>query len=110
MVKGVSLAVQFQADTGHRPGYHLNPALISTETDADDMVDELIDRFGDPPSSVNALISVALLRSEAGLAGITDISQKSGKLLLRMEDFSMDRLVPMLSMPAYKGRIQVVPG
>ena len=85
-------------------------ALISTEEDADDMVDELIDRFGDPPSSVNALISVALLRSEAGRAGITDISQKSGKLLLRMEDFSMDRLVPMLSMPDYKGRIQVVPG
>lgn len=85
-------------------------ALISTEEDADDIIDELIDRFGDPPSSVNALVSVALLRSDAGRAGITDISQKSGKLLFRMDDFSMDSLTVLLGMPEYRGRIQVVPG
>ena len=85
-------------------------ALISTEEEADDIIDELIDRFGDPPSSVNALVSVALLRSDAGRAGITDISQKSGKLLFRMDDFSMDSLTVLLGMPEYRGRIQVVPG
>ena len=43
-------------------------ALIRSEEEADDMVDELIDRYGDPPSCVNALVSVALLRSDAGRA------------------------------------------
>ena len=85
-------------------------ALISTEEDADDMIDELIDRFGDPPSCVNALVSVALLRSDAGRAGITDISQKAGKLLFKLKDFSMERLTVLLGMPEYRGRIQVVPG
>ncbi len=37
--------------------------LIRTEADADDLTDELIDRFGDPPGAVNALIHVALLRA-----------------------------------------------
>jgi len=85
-------------------------ALITCEEEADDMVDELIDRFGDPPSCVNALVSVALLRSDAGRAGITDISQKAGKLLIKMNDFSMDALTVLLGMPEYRGRIQVVPG
>ena len=85
-------------------------ALITCEEEADDMVDELIDRFGDPPSCVNALVSVALLRSDAGRAGITDISQKAGKLLVKMSEFSMDALTKLLGMPEYRGRIQVVPG
>ena len=51
-------------------------ALIRTEAEADDLTDEIIDRFGDPPPSVNALIHVALLRGEAGKAGISDIQQK----------------------------------
>ena len=85
-------------------------ALISTEEDADDMIDELIDRFGDPPSCVNALVSVALLRGDAGRAGITDISQKAGKLLFKMKDFSMECLTALLAKPEYRGRIHVVPG
>ena len=85
-------------------------ALITCEAEADDMVDELIDRFGDPPSCVNALVSVALLRSDAGRAGITDISQKAGKLLVKMNDFSMEALTKILAMQEYKGRIQVVQG
>ena len=85
-------------------------ALITCEEEADDMIDELIDRFGDPPSCVNALVSVALLRSDAGRAGITDISQKAGKLLIKMNDFSMDALTMLLGMDRYRGRIQVVPG
>lgn len=85
-------------------------ALIKTEEDADDIIDELIDRFGDPPSCVNALVSVALLRSDAGRAGITDISQKAGRLLLKMKDFSMDHFTVLLGMPEYRGRLQLVPG
>ena len=39
-------------------------ALLRSEADAAALTDELIDRFGDPPMSVNALILVALLRGE----------------------------------------------
>ena len=56
-------------------------AAIRSEADADDVTDELIDRYGDPPRTVNNLISVALLRAAAADNGITEISQKGASLL-----------------------------
>ena len=50
-------------------------AAIRSEADADDVMDELIDRYGDPPRTVNNLISVALLRADAARNGISQIDQ-----------------------------------
>lgn len=85
-------------------------ALIRTEEEADDLTDELIDRFGDPPSSVNSLIHVALLRGEAGKAGIKDISQKNGLLRFVLDDFDMARVSYIYSMPEFKGILKVEAG
>lgn len=85
-------------------------ALIRTEEEADDLTDELIDRFGDPPSSVNALIHVALLRGEAEDAGITEISQKSGTLRFGLLDFDMAKFNRLYEQAEYKGRLKVEVG
>ena len=85
-------------------------ALIRTEAEADDLTDELIDRFGEPPSSVNSLIHVALLRGEAEEAGISEISQKSGVLLFTLSNFDMQRVSAMYTQPDYKGRVRVEAG
>ncbi|MDO4973185.1 MAG: transcription-repair coupling factor [Eubacteriales bacterium] len=85
-------------------------ALIRTEEEADDLTDELIDRFGDPPPGVNALIHVALLRGEAGRAGITDIAQKQGYLRFTVENFDMEKVSALYAQPAYKGRLRVEAG
>ena len=85
-------------------------AMIRTEEEADDLTDELIDRFGDPPACVNSLIHVSLLRGEATLAGISDISQKSGFLRFTLEDFDMERVSALYAMREYKGRIKVEAG
>ena len=85
-------------------------ALIRTEAEADDLTDELVDRFGDPPKGVNALIHVALLRGEAGRAGIRDVSQKSGCLRFTLAEFDMGRVSALYSRPEYKGRVKVEAG
>ena len=85
-------------------------ALIRTEEEADDLTDELIDRFGDPPSSVNSLIHVALLRGEATKAGILDISQKSGFIKFVLADFDMQRVSELYAQPKFKGRVKVEAG
>ncbi|MBQ9686484.1 MAG: transcription-repair coupling factor [Oscillospiraceae bacterium] len=85
-------------------------ALIRTEEEADDLTDELIDRFGDTPSGVNALIHVALLRGEAGRAGITDIAQKNGCLRYTVSDFDMEKVSALYARPEYKNRLRVEAG
>ena len=85
-------------------------ALIRTEEEADDLTDELIDRFGDPPPSVNSLIHVALLRGEATRAGIADISQKSGFVRFVLTEFDMERVSELYAQPKYKGRVKVEAG
>ena len=85
-------------------------ALIRTEEEADDLTDELIDRFGETPPGVNALIHVALLRGEAGRAGINDIAQKQGALRFTLEDFDMARVSALYATPEYKGRLRIEAG
>ena len=85
-------------------------ALIETEADADDMTDELIDRFGDPPRSVNNLIYVALMRGEAAAAGIREITQKSGRLIFRLADFDMELISALYNTQAYRGKLKVEAG
>ena len=85
-------------------------ARIRTEEDADEMIAEFIDRYGDPPKEVVALISIALLRGEATLAGISEISQKAGFLRLRLAEFDMNRISALYSKQEYKGCLRVEAG
>ena len=80
-------------------------ARIRCEEDADDVVDELIDRYGDPPRSVNNLISVALLRAAAARCDISDIGQKGGCLNFTLARFDLRRVSLLCGEPDYKGRI-----
>ena len=85
-------------------------AAIRSEEDADDLVDELIDRYGEPPRTVNNLISVALLRAAAAKAEITDISQKNGQLVFTLGRFSLEQFSGLCGMEKYnhpRGRAPV---
>ena len=85
-------------------------ANIRTEEEADDLLDELIDRYGDPPPGVNALIQVAILRGVAGNAGITEINQKQGELRFTLKDFDMQKVSELYARPEYKGKLRVEAG
>ena len=85
-------------------------AAIRSEEDADDLVDELIDRYGEPPRTVNNLISVALLRSAAAQADITDISQKHGQLVFTLSQFRLEQFSALCGIEAYKNRLLLIPG
>ncbi len=56
-------------------------AEIQTGEDAMDVMDEFIDRFGEPPLSVKGLVDVALLRANAAKLGIYEIKQQNGMIL-----------------------------
>ena len=60
-------------------------AEIRTRQDADDMVDELIDRFGDPPKETLDLIEIALIRGMAMKCGIFEIKQTDAGVVLKFK-------------------------
>lgn len=59
-------------------------AEIETEEEKNDMVDELLDRFGEPPKSVMNLLFIALLKAKAHRAYITEITSKNEGLRFTM--------------------------
>jgi transcription-repair coupling factor (superfamily II helicase) len=61
-------------------------ASIDSEDARDEMLDELIDRFGEPSKPVMNLLFVAMLRMEAHNAFIIDISQKGDVIIFTMYD------------------------
>ena len=65
----------------NRIGMYKRIAEIETGEDAMDVMDEFIDRFGDPPKAVEGLVEVALLRSKAAKLGIYEIKQQNSMLL-----------------------------
>ncbi len=83
-------------------------ARIRTSEDADDMTDELIDRFGDPPRTVNNLISVALLRGRAADCAISDISQKGMSILFTLDEFDLEHISQAAGL--FPGRVLFSPG
>ena len=67
-------------------------AAIRNQDDAADVIDELIDRFGDPPTSVMGLIEVATLRNMASHLGITDIRQFDSEVRFYPKELDLERI------------------
>ncbi|MDD3796319.1 MAG: transcription-repair coupling factor, partial [Lachnospiraceae bacterium] len=55
-------------------------AGITGEDEYDDMLEELMDRFGEPPKSVQNLLTIAWLKAEAHQIYITDLLQKGDEI------------------------------
>ena len=75
------LPEEYIISTSQRLSMYKRIAGIKNEADAQDVYDELTDRFGAPPASVWGLIEIALLRNSAKSLGITDIVQRNGAIL-----------------------------
>ena len=83
-------------------------AAIRSQEDADDLLDEIIDRYGDPPKGVLNLIDIALMRSQARQAGIKDIRQKAGDVLFTLTSMNFEGISALCADPDYKNRVQFV--
>ena len=80
-------------------------AAIRTQEDADDLLDEIVDRYGEPPKGVLNLIDIALLRAIARKAGITDIRQKASDVLFTLHNLNFDVVGQLCADKDYKARI-----
>ena len=84
-------------------------AAIRSQEDADELLDEIVDRYGDPPKGVMNLIAIALLRARAAACGICDITQKGRTLCFTYAQFSLEAVAAVCSAPEYKKRVFLSP-
>ena len=80
-------------------------AAIRTQEDADDLLDEIVDRYGEPPRGVLNLIDIALLRAEARKVGIKEIRQKGTDVLFVLANLNFEAVGALCSDPDYKTRV-----
>ena len=84
-------------------------AAIRTQEDADDLLDEIVDRYGEPPKGVLNLIDIALLRANARACGIQDIKQKGSDVLFTLSNLNFDAIGALCADPDYKTRVAFLP-
>ena len=92
----------------HRLEIYRRISDIRSQDDAMDVLDELIDRFGEPPASVKGLIDVALIRNTAASLGIYEIKQNAGALLLYQRKLDMEFVSRLIGV--FKKRVLVNAG
>ena len=85
-------------------------AAIRTNDDAADLLDELLDRYGEVPKPVLALLDVALLRAAAAKAGVSDITQKKDVLRFQLAVFRPEAVVKVCALNKYRQRLSVAAG
>ncbi len=66
-------------------------AGVETPEDISDILDELSDRFGDPPKAAHNLVRIAYLRAQASKAHIARVETKNGYVFFYPERFDVEK-------------------
>lgn len=86
-------------------------ASIETAEDVSDVMDELTDRYGEPPTPVRNLLDVALIKTQAKEAWVTELSGNAKELSFAMyKDAPVDTGKLPAWLEAYRGAMTVVAG
>ena len=78
-------------------------AAVETQEGKLDLLDELIDRYGDPPSEITGLIDVSLLRNRAARLGITEVNQRGEKMYFFITSPTQEQVTELAA--AFRGKI-----
>ena len=89
-----------------RMGLYKRIAMIETPEDRDDIIDELIDRYGDVPKPTQTLLMVALVRAAAMRCGMTTIIEEQSEVRVTPSVFDFEVWSELSDL--YRGRIRVL--
>ncbi len=78
--------VQSQAQ---RMSLYRRIATVASRDDADDIYDELSDRYGEVPKQIENLLDIALVRARAESCGMTRVSQSGGEVSIYPSQFEI---------------------
>lgn len=89
----------------HRLSMYRRIADIRTKADKMDVIDELCDRFGEPPTEVLGLIDIALLKGAASRNGIFEISGDKEQIRFYVKQFTPEQAGPLAAKLGQNARL-----
>ncbi len=102
---------RYVASAEQRMDLYRRIAAIRAAEDSAELMDEMLDRFGDVPKPVQALLDVALLRAAAAGEGICDITQKGQQLIFSFaETVDVPSVMAICTMQAWRSRLLLSAG
>lgn len=102
------IAPRYIPDDGQRMDAYRRLSNIATDKEYMDVLDELLDRFGEIPPQVETLANVSFIRHSAAKMGFQRVTIKPAKVFLYYrENYKPDiqQLSQLLEHPDFKGRI-----
>ena len=97
------------SDSSQKIEIYQDIALCRTEEDIQNVIDEIIDRFGNMPNELENLIEIARIKSLCKEKFVTKISSKKGFAIFSFENENFDVDVNKL-LKIYKNKIRFSPG
>ena len=97
-------------DSNQKIEIYQDIALCKDEKDIRDVIDELIDRFGNLPDEVQKLLEISRIKQLAKAQGVSKISSKREAVVFTYDNklFDVAKVQPMID--HYKSRISFSPG
>ncbi|MBR3275233.1 MAG: transcription-repair coupling factor [Eubacterium sp.] len=104
------IPVSYIPDESSKLDVYKRISTIRNRADYDDMLDELVDRFGEPPKCVMNLLSVSMLKAAAEKCYITEIRQQQDTVTLKFHEQALihNEEIPAL-LEEYKGSLSFRP-
>ena len=72
---------EYISDANQKIEVYQNIALCKNEQDIEDVIDEIVDRFGDLPKEAENLIQIARIKNACREIGVNKISQKESTIV-----------------------------
>ena len=97
---------EYIEDSNQKIEIYQNIAIARTEEDIQNVIDEIIDRYGEMPEEVNNLLEVARIKSLAKKAFVTKINQRRESVVFNFDanNFNMEIIDKLVK--KYKNEIK----
>ncbi len=99
------LPERYISDPAQRIDIYKKISLITDERDKMDVIDELTDRYGDVPKSAQQIVDVAVLKTRASGAGISELVQRDDFLTVKFSKVDLDKLIAIVSSSPLKYKL-----
>lgn len=92
-----------------RIDYYRKIALLESQEEREDLVDEMLDRFGEIPKPVKNLMDISLCRNTASGMDIEKITQTENIIAFYTKEPNMEKWLLLSQVPELKGKIMLSP-